>query len=268
MARSTLHEQLSRPESAQTFEVYEDNAATSLSGEFRGSLAGYLWGKTDEYLHGGMLLRAMTAAERDAGAKEATSADNIQSHHGETSVIPEPNRDARGFWGDIERNVKPYFDVHGHKHRNVRETLPLYRFLTWADPTFVPGYYTGAYVLYSSDHGRIGEVLNLLAEGIRYNPRSVVLHVEYARYAYMHGNRSAEAKTCLTQAIRLGRATQPNETEKDAVLDAYRWLVLIYRKEGSLRQAETLARVGAALYPGDPVFTRTLGGAVKHPAKD
>jgi hypothetical protein len=73
-------------------------------------------------------------------AREASSADGIDTHHDETSVIPERERDPRWLWGDIERQVKPFFDVRHHFHRPVREVLPLYRFMTWADPTFVQGY--------------------------------------------------------------------------------------------------------------------------------
>lgn len=250
-------EQKRNPASAEANEVYEHEASASLVGEFRSSVAGYLWAKTDEYLHGGVLLRAMTNKEKSGIARSATSGDEVQRHEGETSVIPEAERDPRGVWGDLERNIKPFYDVSGHKHRNVRETLPLFRFMTWADPRFIQGYITGSYVLYASDHGRVQEVIAYLREGIAHNPRSPELCTECARYLFAHAGRPLEAEELLLRSIHLHSNREDRDGGEDA-LNAYRWLVLLYRETGRLELAGRWARRGLQKFPNDPVFERTL----------
>ncbi|MEJ5385795.1 MAG: hypothetical protein WHS44_13080, partial [Fimbriimonadales bacterium] len=80
-----------RAETLDALTVYDKKALASVMGEFRGSVAGYLWAKTDEYTHGGVRMRPMTEREKQHGAAHAArSADGLDTHHDETGVIPEP----------------------------------------------------------------------------------------------------------------------------------------------------------------------------------
>jgi len=258
LVRFVLPEYTKRAETAGAFEVYEQKASASLVGEFRSGLSGYLWLKADEYLHGGVALRPMTEHERHAEVHEASSADELESHHGETGVIPEPEHDPREIWGDLERHVKPYFDVRGHQHRHARETLPLFRFMTWTDPTFVPGYVVGAQVILFADRSRVDEALTLLREGLRYNPDSIALNTEYARHLLTKKEDFEGAEIYLLKAVQLGANHQENDFEKESLQDAYRWLVLSYGKRGMNEKERFWALEGLKYFPDDAVCLRAV----------
>ena len=255
--RISMTEQTKRADEADALELYETNAATSVTGEFRSSLATFLWAKTDEYIHGGVQLRPMTDYEKQNGADRATSGDKIILHEGyETGVLPSKDKDPRGFWGSIEREVKPYFDVRGHKHRNPAETLPLYRFMTWADPKFIPGYYVGAQVIASTRGPK--KAIVFLEEGIRYNPQNLALNTEAARYILLAKTDKERAELHLLTAINGASDRELSESEGPVLQDAYRWLVLLYRSEGNKQKEIEWARRGIALFPTDPVCRHSL----------
>lgn len=259
LVRFAIPEQTKRADHAQAFEVFETKASASLTGEFRSSLSGYLWAKTDEYLHSGVHMRPMTEREKAQGAREASNGDEIgHHHHDETGAIPEPERDPRGVWGELERQVKPYFDVRGHMHRDSRETLPLFRFMTWADPTFVPGYVVGAQVILFADETRLDEALAFLREGLRYNPNSITLNTEYARHLIVKRAAYAEAENYLKRAIQTGNSSKPADWEREGFQDAYRWMVLQWRKRGNRQQELYWAREGLKRFPDDGICLRAL----------
>jgi tetratricopeptide (TPR) repeat protein len=258
MVLTALPEQLRRPD--ELAGSPGRNAGASLVGEFRGSVAGYLWLKSDEYLHGGVRLRPMTEEEIARGAHRATSGDHVVAHEGfETSVVPAPELDPRGVWGDIERQVKPYYEMHGHKHRDPREAAPLFRFMTWVDPTFVPGYTVGAFIVRRSGPDGPEQAMRLLREGLAHNPESVAVHTEYGR-ALLGAKRYGEAEEELRTAIRLGKQARLSEWDAEALPHAYRWLVLLYREIGRQQDAVAWAKAGIELFPDDPIFERTLTG--------
>ncbi len=259
LVRVAIPEQMQRPENQAALEVYEDKPATSLVGEFRNGLSSYLWAKADEYIHGGMAMRPMTDREKASGLAGASSGDNVEcAHEGETSVIPDATQDTRGILGDWERAVKPYFPVGGHKHRPLRETLPLYRFMTWAEPNFVPGYVIGSFVIYASDHNNVGEMISFLREGVKNNPTSIALPTEYGRALFTKAGLTGPAEHYLLAAVRNAQRPARNEFEKDSIVDAYRWLVLLYRKEGRADLAFKWAQQGIQRFPDDPVIAHTI----------
>jgi tetratricopeptide (TPR) repeat protein len=256
--------QMQRADMREAQSRYDRHAMASVVGEVRSSLADYLWAKTDEYTHGGVWLRPMTAREkRLRTAREASSADELHHHEDETSVIPERARDPRWLWGDIERQVKPFFDVRHHFHRPVREVLPLYRFMTWADPTFVQGYLVGAQMILFDDKRHLHEALAFLQEGARHNPRSVALFTELGRYALVQLGDERQAERYLRRAIRNGdywvqTGNAPillqNPFERDGWRDAYRWLAILNHREQRDEQQRAWARRGLHYFPNDPVL--------------
>lgn len=186
-AREALPEINLPSNAASDHEAIESNSTASLLGEFGSGLSSYLWLKTDDYVHGGMLLRSMTQSEKERKLDRATSADGIVRHEGyETGVTPTKTNDFRGLWGDIEGNVKPFYDLRSHKHRDPSECLPLYRFMTWADPTFVQGYMVGAQVINGAEGA--DAAVAFLEEGLRYNPKSISHRIENARYRVTRRN--------------------------------------------------------------------------------
>ncbi len=245
-----------RAETLDVLAIYDKKAMTSVFGEFRGSFALYLWAKTDEYTHGGVRLRPMTEREKRLGnVHAASSADGLHTHTDETGVIPEPERDPRWLWGDIERQVKPYFDVRHHFHRPVREVLPLYRFMTWVDPTFVPGYLVGAQMILFDNKRNLPQALAFLEEGARNNPKSIAIFTELGRYHLVHTKRYELAERYLLQAVENGAEWMPsNPFERDGLLHAYRWLALLAYKRGELGKMRTWAWRGLQRFPDDGVL--------------
>jgi len=264
--RLVMPVQMLRADTLTAHTLYDRQAMVSVVGEVRSSLAGYLWAKTDEYTHGGVWLRPMTEREkRLRTVREASSADALHSHEDETSVIPEPKRDPRWLWGDIERQVKPFFDVRHHFHRPVREVLPLYRFMTWADPTFVQGYLVGAQMILFDNKHNLREALAFLKEGVHHNPRSIALFTELGRYTLVQLGDYAQAESYLRRAIRNGdywvqtgnaSIILQNPFEREGWRDAYRWLAILKHHEQRFDQQREWARRGLHYFPTDPVLQR------------
>jgi hypothetical protein len=198
----------------------------------------------------------MTEREKHHGtAHAASSADGLHDHHDETGVIPEPERDPRWLWGDIERNVKPYFDVRHHFHRPVREVLPLYRFMTWIDPTFVPGYLVGAQMILFDNSKNLPQALAFLEEGARNNPKSIAIFTELGRYHLLYTKRYGLSERYLLRAVENGADWTPsNPFEREGLLYAYRWLALRAYKLGELGRMRTWAWRGLQRFPDDGVL--------------
>ncbi|MCX7993424.1 MAG: hypothetical protein N2651_07115 [Fimbriimonadales bacterium] len=249
-----------RAETLDALAVYDKKAMASVAGEFRGSLAGYLWAKTDEYTHGGVRLRPMTEREKQQGtAHAACSADELHDHHDETGVIPEPERDPRWLWGDIERAIKPYFDVRHHFHRPVREVLHLYRFMTWVDPTFVPGYLVGSQMILFDNKKNLSQALTFLEEGARQNPKSIAIFTELGRYHLLYTGRYDLSEQYLLKAIENGTNWMPsNPFEQEGLLHAYRWLALKAYKQGELGKMRTWAWRGLQRFPDDGALQQLM----------
>ncbi len=75
-------------------EAHETHASASLLGQFRTSVSGWLWLRTDLYLHNGVAMRPLTDQEIASGRTGVGSSDN----HGVTSTtIPKssPSSPAR-----------------------------------------------------------------------------------------------------------------------------------------------------------------------------
>ncbi|GMV37084.1 MAG: hypothetical protein AMXMBFR61_15920 [Fimbriimonadales bacterium] len=252
-------EQLKRPDESVMLATREGSASATLLGEFSSGLAGYLWRKTDEYTHSGVLMRPMTDAERKHGTRADCASDPHGHHHDDehdhVSVVPHKANDPRGIWGDIEREIRPYFDEHSHRHRPVTESLPLFRFMTWLDPKFVPGYTVGSFVIRHATKGE-AEVKAFLAEGLRYNPKSVALRVEIARCLMREKAPVHEVTRLLREAIRLGREPDLPEWDVDGHQDAYRWLAILLRHEGRTDEVARVAVEGLARFPDDRVLRR------------
>jgi len=260
MVRLSIPILTQRAETLDAIQLYDREALASVMGEFRGSVAGYLWMKTDEYTHGGVRLRPMTEREKHTGsAHQASSADGLHNHQDETGVIPEPERDPRWLWGDIERQVKPYFDVRHHFHRPVREVLPLYRLMTWIDPTFVQGYLVGAQMILFENKDNLEEALAFLHEGARHNPKSIAIFTELGRYYLVQKERYDLSEHYFLRALENGKSWMPsNPFEREGLLYAYRWLALMAHKQGDVAQRRAWAQQGLERFPDDGVLLQML----------
>lgn len=251
------------PERPAGLDAHETHAATSLLGQFRSSVSSWLWLRTDLYLHNGVEMRPLSDSERRAGdrAASATDAEDRKLHDDSayTTVVPRAEHDFRGVFGDVERATQTWKDMRGHSHNDPRAALPLYRLMTWLDPSFVPGWTVGASILArgKTDEGNRA-ALAFLEQGREANPDSIAIEQEIA---YVWARKIGDWDRALphfeaARDIGRKRPQLADETEAEALLDAYRWLCLIYRDSARPADQHATAREGLDRFPDDPVLLR------------
>lgn len=243
----------------------EAAAGATLLGQFRTSMADFLWLKVDKYLHNGVDLRGMTAHERGhahPGHAAHAPGEHDCGHHEDTTVVPAKMRDWRGVFGDLDRAVKPYEDMQNHKHHDPKEALPLFRLMTWSNPRFVPGYVVGASMI-ARDVSKVPEAIAFLQQGETNNPHSIEIQSALGMLVTVHQHRWDQATPYLKRAIALGTSRDPQtltEDETEAYQNAFRWLVLNRREAGRPVEARQAARAGLQVFPNDTVCRRYLQG--------
>ena len=254
-AVQTLPQYAREPDTYGANRVYERKAVTSLLGEFRGTLAGFLYNRAHEYLHGGVLMRATTESEATQGVET--------NSEGEVCAIPDASRDHRGIWGDIERDTSPFTRVHVDRERT--ELLPMFRLMTWSDPHFIEGYNLGAYLVFSCspDH-RLERTLAFLEEGLAFNPDNYTLHAEYGYYQMDNARNVALAQQHFLIATRIIARMSSKQLDALDVQDhdeaqhAWEYLVLTYRKQGDRQQELYWAGWGLKCFSDSVVCRRSL----------
>jgi hypothetical protein len=130
------------------------------------------------------------------------------------TIIRTPERDFRGFIGNLERNVKPWRDPRlPHQHTGGTELLPWYRLATLANPNNVRAYMIGAWWL-KTVHTREQrlEALKFLDEGIRNNPRAFQLHLMRG-YVLRQLEKEVEALFAFRKAASLVILDRPPDGE-------------------------------------------------------
>ena len=246
-------------------QAHETHASASLLGQFRTSVSSWLWLRTDLYLHNGVEMRPMTDGERNSGiASEEAAEDGHKRLMDESSVltiIPSKERDFRGIFGDIERATNAYKDMHNHTHNDPIAATPLFRLMTWIDPSFIPGWVTGGSVI-ARDPSKAGALLalNYLNQGLEENPQSVAILMEISELQITRMHNLSKAVSYLHRARQIGlhRENILDEIEKDSLEQCYRWLVLCYRDLGKLKLMRTVAKEGLKLYPDDVIMMKAI----------
>lgn len=247
-------------------ERMDKSATASLFGQFRSSMADFLWLKVDKYMHNGVELRGLTAQETKKADTELAKTDEkdvaggFAQHAEETTVVPSAKNDWRGILGDVERAVQPYQDMSNHKHRDPKEALPLYRLMTASNPNFIPGYVYGAAMI-SRDKTKYAEALAFLKEGETNNPNSIEIKTEIGMMYVSKLREFEKAPPSLVQAIEIASRRDSasfTEDEKEAWQNAFRWLVLAYRYQGERQKAHEAATAGLKLFPEDVTCRKQL----------
>ncbi|MES2463048.1 MAG: hypothetical protein V4671_20880 [Armatimonadota bacterium] len=262
--------------SASAQEKIEKSASASLFGQFRSSMADFLWLKVDKYTHGGVDLRGLTEQEQqDSRRDQVASGDGgkengNREHRGdETTVVPSATRDWRGIYGNLERAVQPYQDMEHHKHSDSKEALPLFRLMTWSNPHFISGYTVGAAMI-ARDSAKIGEAIAFLKEGLTNNPQSIEIPSDLGALLTTKKRDFAQAVPYLHQAIRNGAQrdiSTMTDDEREAYQSAYRWMVLNRREAGDSAAARAAAETGILVFPDDVVCRHYLSEAKKNTKK-
>jgi tetratricopeptide (TPR) repeat protein len=260
--------------SASMQENIEKSASASLFGQFRSSMADFLWLKVDKYTHSGVDLRGLTEQEKaNSSADKVASGDGgkengNREHRGdETTVIPSADNDWRGFYGNLEREVQPYQGMDKHSHRDPKESLPLFRLMTWSNPHFISGYTVGAAMI-ARDRTKLDDAIAFLKEGLTNNPDSIEIASDLGAILTTRKREYTQAMPYLMQAIRSGQirdiATLTDD-ERDAYQAAFRWTVLNRREAKDLSVARAAAEAGLKLFPEDVVCRHYLESVTKKP---
>ena len=253
--------------SATAQEKVDKSASASLFGQFRSSMADFLWLKVDKYAHSGVDLRGLTDEEKkNKAAGQVASQDGgkeqgNREHRGdETTVVPSANNDWRGIYGSLEREVQPYQNMAHHTHRDPKEALPLFRLMTWSNPHFIPGYTVGAAMI-ARDHAKVDDAVAFLKEGMTSNPDSIEIASDLGAMLTIRKHDYAQALPILKQSIDNGRKrdmTTLSDDEKEAYQAAYRWTVLNRREAKDPVAARAAAETGLKLFANDVVCRHYL----------
>lgn len=255
-------------------EAHETHGSVSLLGQFRTSVSGWLWVRTDLYLHNGVQMRPMLAAEHHRGVDSEHGSDGIdeQIKHGAVvTVIPSADRDFRGVLGEVERQVSAYKSMKNHTHNDPKSALPLFRLMTWIDPQFIPGWTVGASVLLrGQSQEAYGKALQYLGEGLEHNPDDIILLKEMG-YIWTRPLHDLEKGKSYFERVRTNlrgaSVAALDEDAQEAARDSYRWLVLIERDTMRREEAIKVAREGLELFPEDYTLSHTLAQLDVHPVR-
>jgi tetratricopeptide (TPR) repeat protein len=245
--------------------VSGDAALNGAGWEVRRLAAQFLWLKSDAVHHAGIEERVgepekKASADRFLPLRADRGEDGLDHGHDPASlVIPSAKEDFRGVIGDLERAVKPYVDAQGRMyHKDLDQTIPYYRLLTWADPHFVQGYLVGAsFICRAGKH--VDRALEFLHEGERNNPGSFEIQTELGHFYLVYRRDYPAAEKHLLRALALvpGGRELP-EQELDTLADTYRWLALTYEKWAKIPEAVRTARMGLRVLGKDVTLDRII----------
>lgn len=246
-------------------DAHESNASVSLLGQFRTSLSTWLWLKSDLYVHNGVEMRPITEQELSGGVQSQNDADgwHVANRDTEamTTVVPGHDRDFRGVLGDIERATTTYRDMSNHRHNEPFDTMPLFRLINWCDPAFTPAWLSGAMALAGSSHrGAPEAAIAYIEQGVRMNPTSIALLTDYARLRIKLRGELRSSLPILARACNLAEAgyDRLSESEREAVVDAFRWHALVYKSLGEFENSRLAAIRGLRLVKKDGVLEHFL----------
>ncbi|MHB0976863.1 MAG: hypothetical protein ACYC1U_06685 [Candidatus Aquicultorales bacterium] len=124
-------------------------------------------------------------------------------------------------------------DFYGEDLSKEQELAPLYRIITWLDPSFADAYYVGSYLLFKFGRPREGWAFAL--EGVVRNPESSSLERNAGELALHYRKLPKVAIPHLKKAFTLA------ETDEDRLL-ALQSLRGAYRQAGMLAEAEGAKR--------------------------
>jgi hypothetical protein len=246
----------------QSLDVHEDSATASLVGQFRTSVSSWLWLRADLYLHNGVEMRPISEQERKRGVTVQRARDDGHEaiHEGDViTTVPPKERDFRGIFGDVERQVASYKDMHEHSHNDPQVAMPLYRLMTWLDPQFVQGWTMGGMIL-ARDRSEAGTQRSIafLKEGWKANPSSVDIPSQIGYTIATREKKLVTASRYLERARKLGvaRFKELGENEREGLRTAYRFLALCYRDMGETAKQKAVIIEGIKVFPDDPLLPR------------
>ncbi len=157
--------------------------------------------------------------------------------------------------GEVRTILASYIYIRADMYHHEREekinwrkdpvTLPLYRLITTLDPKMDKAYDFGAYHL-AVNFKKYNEGIKFLREGLRYNPKSYILHFTMGDIFYMKGEYETSIKYFL-EALDLAR----NDVD---VRNCLRRLYWANRKIGRYDESLKYLKMWSKMAPKDPVL--------------
>lgn len=243
-------------------DVQENSATASLVGQFRSTASGWLWLRADLYLHNGVEMRPVSESEKKKGVtvENAKEDGNEKLHQeNEVSAVPSKDRDFRGVFGDVERQVASFKDMHNHGHNDPKVAMPLYRLMTWIDPQFVQGWTMGGMIL-ARDHSPAGaqRSISYLEEGWQANPDCVEIPSQIGSTIAARKGNLDDSIRYLEAARKAGdkRGKDLGESEQEALRATYRFLAIMYRDRSRFDIEARLLAEGIEKFPDDLVLPK------------
>ena len=109
----------------------------------------------------------------------------------------------------------------GNTNYTMTDDMPFYRIITWLDPSFVNAYSVGGWYLMNS-LGKFEEGRDFLKEGIRLNPKTIILRLDLARTYFFGKKDYKNALIYLTDAEKvLDDCTDPDYDKLFTSKDLY-----------------------------------------------
>lgn len=263
-------------------DLRDENAApvAALLGELRANLSYLLFMKTEQYLHSGVRYRPLTEREIKLGREkihhdfETPQAEHVayqqpkeeipdegvangsagrppgRGHSHGAQLVPPPEWDRRGIFGDLDRAVHPYEKEGEIEHGDAQELLPWYRLATYMNPRFPKAYVIGAFAI-ASYGGKVDEAEAFLREGLQMNPESMEVNESLGRFLLHRRERPGEAKPLFMKAVELGKKKEKlSDDERHALRSAYSNLALLeWKSNQAPSAAREIAREGLERFP-------------------
>lgn len=277
---------------AQSIEAIQERNSSALAmmlGELRANAADFVFIKTERYLHSGVgYAPHMAGALNSEMSGDGHDHDHDHDHEGHdhdhahtATLIPSPDRDFRGFIGQLERSVKPWQDPSApHQHTAGTELLPWYRVMTVTDPHNVRGYMIGSWWLAGEDEpGYWKSALEFVTEGTQNNPAAFQLWLMRSRIedrfarmeepmpGFTDEQLAADSLKSLETGYPHALKARPSNGTESGFWTEYqeadfwalcRTLALKYRDEGRIEDALRVARETQERFGTDGVMQRLL----------
>jgi tetratricopeptide (TPR) repeat protein len=259
-------------------EAQDTHAAASLLGQFRTSISGFLYLRSDLYVHGGVEMRPMTKDEENRGRQDAKEAHDeavkLDGSEPIVTVVPSEREDFRGIFGDVEREVASYKPMEGHHHESPTKALPLFSLMTWADPQFIEGWTSAAQIiLWENKKDSTDIAVQFLQRGLDQNPESIDILSEMA-FCYLRstpnpdqpGKRYDKALPYLERAKRIGLDNLKvlSQKEAESLKENFRRLCICYRELKMEKELKSTSEQGLKIFGEDISLRKALTEAERN----
>lgn len=246
-------------------DAHDSHASASMLGQFRTSAAASLYLRADLYLHNGVEMRPLSAAEkqkgnRGVGGAKAASGDEQALHNdnGIVTVVPPPSSDFRGILGDLERATSTYKRMENHVHNDPFLSLPLFRLMSWVDPKFIPGWTMGAAIMIRErSENATAKALNYLEAGLKDNPENIEILVQQGYTVAVCRKELSHAREYFLRARKSAFSrSKLGISEAEALREGYHWLIILDKELKLPSERKEIAEEGRHMFPDDKLFQR------------